>query len=417
MEEEVKTEVSSEATATDTPATEEVATTAPVETTPAAAPNKGPNLVIILLVCLLIVAGVIIVILVTKKDDNKGDTTTTTTVAVQTKNVKITFSTDGGDEVDSMEVLEGESATLPVTTKEGYVFEGWYLEDKTTQVTNDYKFTEDTTLYAKWTEVTPETKTMKVTFDSKGGSKVSALTVTCTDNSATIKQFPKNPTKGGYTFRTWEDKNGKAILEGAKLTCDNLTLYAAWDKKDDTPTVQYTCPDGYTLKDTKCTIEGTVHEKCPSNTKADGNLCINTSDVNTGTRQCVEHTIAIDGKGHTWTGKGDYYMVGTSYASCAYYKWSEYTNKTDCDNAKDIYHNTVWVSQLNACYAGTAVGKYETVCSSDYQYYDSNQLSSKFGIHDNGKCLKKVAKEKYCDDGYSMTGGSCIKTVDAKVTE
>ena len=59
------------------------------------------------------------------------------------------------------------------------------------------------------------------------------------------------------------------------------------------------------------------------------------------------------------------------------------------------------------------MNNYETVCASDYQYYSSGDLSSKFGIHDNGKCLKKVAKNPSCDDGYALTNNKCVKTIDA----
>lgn len=109
---------------------------------------------------------------------------------------------------------------------------------------------------------------------------------------------------------------------------------------------------------------------------------------------------------------GDYYMVGNSYGKCAYYKWTAYTTKSACDAARDIYHSTVWVSELNGCYASTVMNNYETVCTGDYQFYSSSDLSSKFGINDNGKCLRKVAKEKFCDSGYTLTAGSCIKTVE-----
>ena len=68
---------------------------------------------------------------------------------------------------------------------------------------------------------------------------------------------------------------------------------------------------------------------------------------------------------------------------------------------------------MNGCYAEDKMNNYEIVCSSDYQYYTSAELSSKFNIHDNAKCLKKVAKTKYCDEGYTLTSGKCIKTIDA----
>ena len=130
---------------------------------------------------------------------------------------------------------------------------------------------------------------------------------------------------------------------------------------------------------------------------------------------CKEYTVSIDGKGHTWTGGGDYYYIPNAYGNCAYYKWTDYTTKEQCENANDTYHKTKWVSYLNGCYAETKMNNYEMVCSSDYQFYSSSELSSKFGIHNNGRCLKKVAKTKYCDEGYTLTSGKCIKTIDATV--
>ena len=70
------------------------------------------------------------------------------------------------------------------------------------------------------------------------------------------------------------------------------------------------------------------------------------------------------------------------------------------------------VISLFWCYE-TKMNNYDIVCASDYQYYSSADLSSKFGIHDNAKCLKKVAKEKYCDGGFVYTGGKCVTIVNA----
>ena len=109
-------------------------------------------------------------------------------------------------------------------------------------------------------------------------------------------------------------------------------------------------------------------------------------------------------------------MVGnssSSYGKCAYHKWEGLT-QSQCDQTyQGTSKKVTWVSELNGCYAETKIGNYETVCSSDYQFYSSGELSSKFGIHDNGKCLKKVSKEQYCDYGYTLTNGECVKTVDA----
>ena len=352
------------------------------------------------------------------------------TIAVMNHNKEVTiqFDVDGGVAVPDLKVKKGKTATLPSTTKENHLFEGWYFNDK--EITSTYHFNKDITVKAKWKEITEEVKTFKVVYDSKGGSAVSETTVEC-EKPLTL---PANPTRSGYTFDGWEDSNGKVILNGALLTCEDVTLTAKWvkneepkkeetkkeePKKEETPKEEpkkeYTCPDGYTLNGVKCSIEGTVHEKCPTDTTADGSLCIRTTDSNEGERVCKEYTVSIDGKGHTWTGGGDYYYIPNAYGNCAYYKWTDYTTKEQCENANDTYHKTKWVSYLNGCYAETKMNNYETVCSSDYQFYSSSELSSKFGIHNNGRCLKKVAKTKYCDEGYTLTSGKCIKTIDATV--
>ena len=67
-----------------------------------------------------------------------------------------------------------------------------------------------------------------VTFDSKGGSKVSPVKINCELGGATVK-LPKAPTKDFYEFRVWEDKHGTPILDGALLTCEDVTLYAVWE--------------------------------------------------------------------------------------------------------------------------------------------------------------------------------------------
>ena len=325
----------------------------------------------------------------------------------------VKFDSKGGSNVNSIQVECNTKLKLPTKkpTRTGYEFVSW--ADKNGKVILDGALLscENITLYANWKKVDgTEKKYMTITFDSKGGSSVSSMKVECDKALSTLP----TPTRKGYSFIAWYDKNGKTILSGALLSCENITLYADWSEdKPSTPEKQYKCPTGYTLSGTKCTIEGTVREKCPSDTKVDGSLCIRTSDYNTGTRQCKEATVSIDGKGHTWTGRGDYYFIPNAYGKCAYYKWESYDTQSKCEAANDIYHRTKWISYLNGCYAEDKMNNYETVCASDYQYYTSAELSSKFGIHNDARCLKKVDKTKYCDDGYTLTSGKCIKTIDA----
>lgn len=70
-----------------------------------------------------------------------------------------------------------------------------------------------------------DTKKITISFDSKGGSKIQSITL----NKEEKLTLPKNPTLNGYTFKGWNDKNGKPIYNGA-LLAESTTLYANWEK-------------------------------------------------------------------------------------------------------------------------------------------------------------------------------------------
>lgn len=341
------------------------------------------------------------------------------------KQNKITITFINDNMVNStIKVRKGEKITLPVTRMDGYTFEGWYYNG--TKVNDGVSFKEDTILIANWLKM--DAKTMTITFDTDGGNKIEPSTIEC-DSELKLP----TPTKDGYKFVNWLDKNEVVISNETKLVCEDVTLKAKWEKieekkEEQKPTEkatepskptevkkEYICPSGYTLEGTKCKMSKDPTYVCPTGTKADGDLCIKTSDSNGGTRVCKEDTVQYNGKGGLWTGRGDYHFANNSYGKCAYYKWDNYKSKSDCEAAYDQWHKTVWVSDLNGCYAEDKMGNYETVCDSNYQFYSSSDLSSKFGIHDNGKCLRKMAKEAKCDSDYVLTSGKCVKTIDATV--
>ena len=70
--------------------------------------------------------------------------------------ITVTFNTNGGSSIDSVTVTAENAKTfaLPANpTKEGYVFEGWFLDAGFTKAFNSLNLDEKTiTLYAKWTE-------------------------------------------------------------------------------------------------------------------------------------------------------------------------------------------------------------------------------------------------------------------------
>ena len=68
------------------------------------------------------------------------------------------------------------------------------------------------------------------------------MTVDCD----TELELPTAPTKTGYNFVSWVDKNDTPILDGALLTCSDITLYANWEKVTEKIKVTFYTDDSYT---------------------------------------------------------------------------------------------------------------------------------------------------------------------------
>ena len=64
-----------------------------------------------------------------------------------------------------------------------------------------------------------------ITFDTKGGSIIDSITIG-KDAELTL---PKEPTRDGYTFKGWVDKNETPIYNKV-LLIEDTTLYAVWEK-------------------------------------------------------------------------------------------------------------------------------------------------------------------------------------------
>ena len=141
----------------------------------------------------------------------------------------VTFDSKGGSAVTTATVEENGKVTKPADpTKDGYTFKGWLLNG----VSYDFnkEVTENITLVASWEENTTQADvTYTVTFDSNGGSNVTAVTVK--ENTKVTK--PTDPTKEGYTFKGWllDDVS----YDFNKDVTGNITLVASWEENT-TPT-------------------------------------------------------------------------------------------------------------------------------------------------------------------------------------
>lgn len=91
-----------------------------------------------------------------------------------------------------------DSVTLPMPSKDGYAFVGWFTDEKY----NDQIYTipvgtsQDTTVYAKWTTI----GTYSIAYHLNGGTNPSGTVTSYNSNSFVI--LP-TPTKTGYGFDGW----------------------------------------------------------------------------------------------------------------------------------------------------------------------------------------------------------------------
>jgi len=167
---------------------------------------------------------------------NTGDTTNTGETTPAVEKVTVTFNTNGGSAVSSVEINKGEKVTKPATdpTKtatadEKYTFGGWY-KDAGCSEAFDFNATinSNTTVYAKWNV---EGK-VSVAFNTAGGSTVDVQYVFAGEK---ITAPATNPTKAAtaqytYTFGGWY-KDAEYTEEfdfTAPITAETV-VYAKWD--------------------------------------------------------------------------------------------------------------------------------------------------------------------------------------------
>lgn len=70
-----------------------------------------------------------------------------------------------------------------------------------------------------------------ITFDTKGGSIIDSITI----GKDTELTLPKEPTRDGYVFKGWVEKNEISIYNKV-LLAENTTLYAVWEKVENKKT-------------------------------------------------------------------------------------------------------------------------------------------------------------------------------------
>lgn len=150
----------------------------------------------------------------------------------------ITFVTNGGSAVASITTDSDGKATKPTDpTKEGYTFGGWYTDANLTKAADFSKaFTADTTLYAKWTEVTTpdpvdESYTLTMVLNYEGAeNKTETITKDTLGVYTVSETILTSVTYDYHTLVGWYTDEACTVAFEGYITADT-TIYAKWEAK------------------------------------------------------------------------------------------------------------------------------------------------------------------------------------------
>ena len=142
---------------------------------------------------------------------------------------------EGGAESDKEVIYDSVYGILPVPTRVGYTFDGWYLNDELVNAATQVTTADNHTLTAHWTAIE-----YTIVYNGLRGTKHSNPTSYTIESNEIVLQAPTSvPT--GYTFDGWYNGEDKvtAIPAGSY---GNLTLTACW--KANSVSVTFELGDG-----------------------------------------------------------------------------------------------------------------------------------------------------------------------------
>ena len=168
----------------------------------------------------------------------------TLTAMWQKNTYTVTFNANGGTDVAPQEVEYLGTAKEPAApAREGYTFEGWYLNG-TQWDFDEMSVTGDITLVALWSEIRYTVRFLD------GDQLVAALTVT---EKGTVTA-PALGAREGYTFEGWF--NGETRFDFDAPITDDVTLTAKWSAAE--YTVSFETGGGTAVSDQMVVHGGTI---------------------------------------------------------------------------------------------------------------------------------------------------------------
>ena len=162
----------------------------------------------------------------------------------------VSFNTLDGTSINPIQLKEGKTVSKPTKpTKNGYIFDGWYLSDDEGQTLSQDEFdfttqiTDDLVLFAKWIDESAGKYTVISNYNYVGAPD-SVVEEVVVKKTATAQAACS---RNGYTFLGWYegDVNGTSISESQYVFDDSKTaqandviyLYAKWKANNYTVTL------------------------------------------------------------------------------------------------------------------------------------------------------------------------------------
>ena len=170
-----------------------------------------------------------------------GASNATLTANYQAKTITIYFDANQGSVTQSSKTVTYDSTygTLPTPTREGYTFDGWYVNGEKITSNTTVNIENTTSAVAHWSK-----GTYVLSVNPNGGTYNSSSQITTTSMDFEEEVTISDPTREGYTFNGW-------TLEGTSATYNSSTKVFKMGSSNATLTAKWT------INKYKLTIEGT----------------------------------------------------------------------------------------------------------------------------------------------------------------
>lgn len=334
-----------------------------------------------------------------KKSDGKEDPEQT-----EGEGHTITFDPNGGTlpkgTGTTAKTKDGKLSSLPVPTRTGYNFSGWYTAKDTggERVTINTEFKGDTTLYARWAKMGDYLISVKCS-PAKGGD-VTGDGWYDKGESVTLSAYPAR----GYLFDCWEDEDGEMVstrLDYAFTVTEDLALTAVFVPDDYDNVLNYPVT-------TPAVANGSVsitHETAKSGTRvtitARPNSGYTTSSVTVTDRNGRVIPATNNGNGTwTFTMPASRTVVSVVFTAIGAPDLSAgVSGQIPGGNlSSDVFHGTPWVSPVaSVSYGAPWNSPFIDVTESDW-FYNEVSFAVRSGL------MNGVGNQRF-DPGNTTTRG------------